>query len=151
MTKDKYEETFFFLSSLHAQDGAQHRAWTHDPEIKTWAEINVGCLTYWATQAPPDTRQASSAWYGEPQSLACDFQDSEGALTHQCSTPPGWGIVLLYSWSCSSHQQEWHEGDRRYSQSPMGRGTACRWGGILGREMRARIGMSHSPCKHMKH
>ena len=30
---------FFFLSRLHMQDRAQHRAWTYDPEIKTWSEI----------------------------------------------------------------------------------------------------------------
>jgi len=30
---------FCFLSRLHAQHGAQPRAWIHDPEIKSWAEI----------------------------------------------------------------------------------------------------------------
>jgi len=26
----------FFLSRLRVQCGAQHGAWTHDPEIQTW-------------------------------------------------------------------------------------------------------------------
>lgn len=30
---------FFFLSRLHPQHRAQCGAWTHDPEIDTWAEI----------------------------------------------------------------------------------------------------------------
>ena len=34
-----FKFNFIFLSRLHAQYGAQHKARTHDPETKTWAEI----------------------------------------------------------------------------------------------------------------
>ena len=37
-------EFFFFLNGLHIQRGAQHGAWTHDPEIKTGAEIKSWML-----------------------------------------------------------------------------------------------------------
>ena len=38
---------------LHAQHRAQHRAWSHDSEITTWAETkNQTLFTDWATQAP---------------------------------------------------------------------------------------------------
>ena len=35
---------FFFWSRLHGQDRAQCRAQTHDPDIKTWAEIKSRML-----------------------------------------------------------------------------------------------------------
>ena len=35
----------FFLSKLHTWCRAQCRAWTHDPEIKTWAEIKSQIVT----------------------------------------------------------------------------------------------------------
>lgn len=43
-----------FLSRLHMQFRAQSSAQTHDPKIKTWAEIK-GQVRYfidWATQVP---------------------------------------------------------------------------------------------------
>ena len=47
----------FFLSRLHTQHGAQHGAWTHDPnqDLSSWRELRsrVRCLTNRATQAPP--------------------------------------------------------------------------------------------------
>ena len=36
----------FFLSQLHAQHGAQHGSWTHDPEINTWAEVKSQMLKW---------------------------------------------------------------------------------------------------------
>ena len=40
------------LSRLLAQHGAQHRAQSHYPEIKTWAEIMCCPLTDGAAQVP---------------------------------------------------------------------------------------------------
>ena len=44
---------FLFLSRLHAQRGAQHGAWTHDPEIKTWAEIKSWTLNRFSRPGAP--------------------------------------------------------------------------------------------------
>lgn len=93
--------------------------------------------------------EPSYACHREAQPPASGFHDDEGAPTHRCSSPPGSGTALPCSWSCSSRQQEWHEGDRKCSQLPTGRGTACRWGGILGRETKARIGICRSACEYM--
>ena len=35
---------FFFSSRLHTQNGAEHGAWTHNFEIKIWAEIKSQML-----------------------------------------------------------------------------------------------------------
>ena len=61
--KSKFLPDFFFLSSLHAQHGAQHGIWTHDPEIKTWAEIIVGCLTDQVPLTSPDFLKNVAADY----------------------------------------------------------------------------------------
>jgi len=42
-----------FLSRLHTQHGAQHGAWTHDPEIKTWAEIKSLMLNWLRNPGTP--------------------------------------------------------------------------------------------------
>ena len=42
---------FFIYNGLHSQRGPQCGAWTHNPEIKTWAEIKSQ-MPNWVTQAP---------------------------------------------------------------------------------------------------
>ena len=43
------------LGRLHAQWGAQHRAWSQDPEITTWAEIKSQMLNWLSYPDAPIT------------------------------------------------------------------------------------------------
>ena len=65
-------------SRLYAEHRTQCRAWSHNPEIMTWAETRSQTLTNWATQAPLYTlffvclfvcffRERDSAQGGEKQ------------------------------------------------------------------------------------
>ena len=60
-TESQYTEyIFLFLSGLHAQRRAQHRAWTHTPEIKTWAETKSWVFN-WLSHS--DTSTEYIFWY----------------------------------------------------------------------------------------
>lgn len=91
----KISSLSLFLSRLHAHRGAQHGAWIHNPEIKTWVEIkSVRRLTAWVTRVP---LKFPISWHG--------FLDPHGVIL--CFT--------LYSlFPCTSSWAWWDWGQVQF-------------------------------------
>lgn len=61
----------YFLSRLHVQPGSQHRAWTHNSEIKTWAEIKSQMLNQPSHSGAPSLWPLFfSSWIDTTQNVA---------------------------------------------------------------------------------
>ena len=62
----------YILSRFYTQCGAQHGAWTHDPEIETWAEIKSWTLNKLSHPDALGETLSNEQIHGEHRPVVCD-------------------------------------------------------------------------------